>query len=223
MSNPSQDVRQPKVGKPSKLTPQLRDQLCEALRIGTTVENACDYVGIAPSTYYNWMAVGRACASGIDHALKPEFIEDQTSFLEFLEAVTRALAAAQFSAVAALRNGMVAATTEEETVETFSEVRLRQSASGEQIPYTYTRTKRTSKTIHHPADWRAAESYLKRRHPREWSDRVTLDDDRSLAIRDIRAGTLAFEALLEVGGYEFAAGLYQEAGVPVPAEAGTDE
>lgn len=56
------------IGRPTKYTPELQEALCDALRQGMTVEEACKSVGIQPSSYYGWTH----------------------HYPEFLEAVTRA-------------------------------------------------------------------------------------------------------------------------------------
>lgn len=44
------------MGRPSKLTPELTNQLAAIFREGqTSIESACASVGVAPSTYYKWM------------------------------------------------------------------------------------------------------------------------------------------------------------------------
>jgi hypothetical protein len=63
------------MGRPTKLTPAVLTTLVFALSEGATIEHACDYAAIAPSTFYEWMKRGE----GGD----PEF-------LEFLETITRA-------------------------------------------------------------------------------------------------------------------------------------
>lgn len=55
-------------GRPTKYTPELQEALCDALRQGKTVAEACHIVGITEETYYAWSA----------------------SKVEFSEAVTRA-------------------------------------------------------------------------------------------------------------------------------------
>jgi hypothetical protein len=68
------------MARPTKLTPELQADLVRALASGAYIEAACEYVGIAPATYYGWIA--RANAEDAE----PEF-------LEFLEAVKKARAA----------------------------------------------------------------------------------------------------------------------------------
>jgi phage terminase small subunit len=55
------------------------------------------------------------------------------------------------------------------------------------------------------------------KHLAMWTERVRVDDWRSQAIADIRAGIIPFEALAEAFDNDLAAALFREAGVPVSA------
>jgi hypothetical protein len=63
------------MARPTKLTLDVQTTLVFALSEGATIEHACDYAGINPDTYYEWMKRGEAGA--------PEYSE-------FSESVTRA-------------------------------------------------------------------------------------------------------------------------------------
>lgn len=45
------------VGRPEKLTDEVKRRLLEAIRAGTPVEVAAEYAGIARSTFYRWLAL----------------------------------------------------------------------------------------------------------------------------------------------------------------------
>jgi hypothetical protein len=66
-------------GAPSKLTPERRVSICDAIRAGVRPEIAAVYNGVAARSYYRWMALGRAAGA-------------EPSYLEFVEAVELALA-----------------------------------------------------------------------------------------------------------------------------------
>ncbi len=97
-----------KVGRKTKLVPQVTDKLFEALELGATRRAACAYAGISESTLYEW-------------------IDD---FPEFLESCTRAEDSAEMG---------------------FTRVIQQCAMNG---------------------DWKAAESWLKRRRRGDWSDGV---------------------------------------------------
>lgn len=63
-------------GRPSKLTDELQEKLCDRLRQGNYYEAACGAVGIEYQTFRNWMQRGEQAKSG--------------KYFEFFEAVTRA-------------------------------------------------------------------------------------------------------------------------------------
>ncbi len=45
-------------GRPTKLTPEVQDRICQLIRAGNTVEIASEASGITPKTYYAWMQRG---------------------------------------------------------------------------------------------------------------------------------------------------------------------
>src|SRR5262245_28587191 len=65
-----------RTGRPTKLTPEVQDQLCKALRTGCSLRDAALLAGIYPSTLQRWLARGRA--------------EQQGGYCDLREAVTRA-------------------------------------------------------------------------------------------------------------------------------------
>jgi hypothetical protein len=66
-------------GAPSKLTPDRRVAICDAIRAGVRPEIAAVYNGVGARSYYRWMALGRAA-------------DAEPSYVEFAEAVELALA-----------------------------------------------------------------------------------------------------------------------------------
>lgn len=79
------------VGRPSKLTPERQRRLLEAIRGGNYYETACAYAGIDYQTLRNWMKRGEEEGEGV--------------YFEFFEAVKKAEADAEVSAVQAIRSG----------------------------------------------------------------------------------------------------------------------
>ncbi len=64
------------MGRPSKLTPEVQEKICQAIREGNYYEAACAYAGIGYSTFRMWMVKGEKAKSG--------------KYREFVEAVKRA-------------------------------------------------------------------------------------------------------------------------------------
>lgn len=78
-------------GRPTKLTPELQRDFVRMLQLGNWIETACDFVGIHPDTYYDWMR--RAEAGGARNRI----------YVEFSEAVRKARAGAEAESVARIR------------------------------------------------------------------------------------------------------------------------
>jgi hypothetical protein len=68
-------------GRPSKLTPGLQQQVCDALRRGAYVETAAAMAGVSKVTLYGWLKLGAR--------------EDEGPHVEFLNAVEKAQAEAE--------------------------------------------------------------------------------------------------------------------------------
>ncbi len=80
-----------KGGRPTKLTPEVQEQVCTAIRAGNTFEAAAAYGGISPASFYSYMDKGRQSY---------EKGKRRTKFTEFLEEVTRAKSTAEVALVA---------------------------------------------------------------------------------------------------------------------------
>jgi hypothetical protein len=79
-------------GRKTKLTPELQQALCDALRGGCYVETACTLVGVDESTYYRWLEKGE---------------KGQQPYREFRDAVKKAEAKVEELAVGTiLRQGL---------------------------------------------------------------------------------------------------------------------
>jgi hypothetical protein len=63
------------MARPTKLTHDVQQTLAFALGEGATVEHACEFAGIAPRTFYNWMERG-------EHG--------EEEFVQFVQIATRA-------------------------------------------------------------------------------------------------------------------------------------
>jgi hypothetical protein len=73
-------------GRPCKLTPELQQCLCDAIRAGSYYRPACGVAGVDYATFRRWMLRGRNARSG--------------QFREFCEAVRKAEADAEVRMVA---------------------------------------------------------------------------------------------------------------------------
>lgn len=73
-----------------KLTPEVRQQVVDALRAGAPPEVASAYAGIVRATYYNWLERGRAAISAANGDLPQVLGENE--YAQFVVAVDNALA-----------------------------------------------------------------------------------------------------------------------------------
>jgi len=64
------------MARPSKLTPEVQEKICEAIRLGAVYEHACNYAGIRYTTFRNWILRGEQSKSG--------------KYFEFLNAIKKA-------------------------------------------------------------------------------------------------------------------------------------
>ena len=98
------------MARPTKLTPEVQENICNWLKLGYYQEDAAIMAGISASTYYEWIKKGEservALESGEDMLALPEHplpassekaqeIELVYPFLEFSEAVKKARAEAE--------------------------------------------------------------------------------------------------------------------------------
>lgn len=82
------------MGRPSKLTKNVREHLVEAVEAGNYVETAVRACGIGTSTYYRWMETGEADAAH----------DKSTIYRELWEAVKKAEAEAEAKALKQIRS-----------------------------------------------------------------------------------------------------------------------
>lgn len=80
------------MARPTKLTAGVRDRIVQAIRTGNYAEPSARAAGVAPSTYYRWLARGEREQAGI--------------YRDFHDAVRLAEAEAEVHAVAILRRAM---------------------------------------------------------------------------------------------------------------------
>ena len=73
------------MGRPSKLSPEIQERICSALRGGNYESAAAAAGGVGSSTFHRWMERGRTAGSG--------------QYRDFWVAVTRARDAAELSLV----------------------------------------------------------------------------------------------------------------------------
>jgi transposase-like protein len=89
-------------GRPSKFTPETRQKLIQAIRIGNHYDTACKYAGITYQSFRNWMIKGEQA----QHADPSALTDGDLDYLAFYEAVQEAEANAEMVAVMRWREQM---------------------------------------------------------------------------------------------------------------------
>lgn len=93
-----------------KLTQEMQDQICASLRVGNFCEQAAVAAGLSESSFWRYMETGsdvaKAQAACEDLGKPFEPTETEQQLLAFWEAVTRARAEAEVTAVAYVRKAM---------------------------------------------------------------------------------------------------------------------
>ncbi len=116
------------MARPTKLTPEVHNEIVNAIAIGATYKNAVGAAGIDYQTFLNWLEIGRKVQDGELSKTKKRKI-----YFEFFVSVEKAKHKAF-------------------------------------LGYTKTIAKAANS-----GDWRAAESFLKRRDPENWGDKSKTD------------------------------------------------
>ncbi len=180
------------MGRPTKLNPDLQEQIVTRLTAGATIKATCDSVGLGVSTFELWCAIGSAVIAGEKHDRMPRKVKAREPYVRFAEETTRARSDGLIHAAISFRAGMNPSKTITEHTETVTETRLRTIKSDdgytEQVPYQH--VKETNKDIitNHPGDWRAAMEYLARRDPDEWArQKIKIDVEFKLIVEVVAA------------------------------------
>jgi transposase len=82
-------------GRPIKLTPEIEQEITKAIRAGNYIETAAAYVGINKTTLYDWMKRGARERERLEKNPKAKIKKSEAPFVEFSNAVKKALAAAE--------------------------------------------------------------------------------------------------------------------------------
>lgn len=135
-------------GRKTKYTPKTVERILQLLRDGNTDTDTCALSGVAQPTFYMW--------------LKQK--------VEFSEAVARARSEARELAVKAWKSAFEPQDVATIAENSITETRLKRDGT----PYDYKKTTRSKQIVKQPADWRAAESYLKRRDPDNWAEQLII-------------------------------------------------
>lgn len=89
-----------KGGRPTKLTPELQDEICKVIRSGNYIETAAAFAGINKTTLYDWMKRGAREKERIEKNPRAKIRKTEEPFVEFSNAIEKALAHAEIRDVA---------------------------------------------------------------------------------------------------------------------------
>jgi len=141
-----------KVGKPTKLTPEMQDEIVNLLKMGALIIDVCGYVGIHERTYHQWVEIGNAYLEGDEHSRMPRMIVDRERYAQFAQATTRARKEATIGCVNTLRHASMTVTKRVHNPET-GQMEIVVVKEGDP----------------HAAQW-----YLERSNPAKWGKRTYL-------------------------------------------------
>lgn len=84
------------MARPTKLTPELQEKICQAIRAGNYIETAAAYAGISKVTLHEWMRRGRRETERVEKAEgRAKVRKKEAPFVGFLNSVEKALAEAE--------------------------------------------------------------------------------------------------------------------------------
>ena len=158
-----------KGGRPSKLTREVTENICKAIRAGNFFGTACQYAGIDESTGYAWMQA----AKGEHPRLK-----QSKQFVEFSEAVKKAEADAEAAAI--LRIGKAARGGELATRTTKTVTKVVTKRNGD-VEETTTTTVEEGKTL---PQWQADAWFLERKFSDRWGRKDPIKVQAELTGKD---------------------------------------
>ena len=70
------------VGRPSKLTDELQDEIVSYLKTGNYVETVCALVGISKSTFYSWLNKGKNSTRSNEYSRFADAVEHAQAWAE---------------------------------------------------------------------------------------------------------------------------------------------
>lgn len=199
------------MARPRKLNDKRQTALIKLIKTGVSIADACAHVGIAQSTYYDWMARGEAGDEG---------------FTEFSEAISRARVDAKITAIGTIRTAMSPFTQKSTKTQTYTEIREVKDKSGnlildedgKPVTYEYKEVTVTKTVTVMQGDLKAALEYLRRRYPDEWGDRLRVDTWQSELLKLVEDGVLTHEQVRADIGDELYQQFFGNVGTPILRE-----
>ena len=88
------------MGRPTKLTPKIQEEILQVIRSGNYIETACAYTGINKSTFYLWLKRGAREKDRVANNPRAKIRKNEKKYVDFSNAVEKALAHAEIRDVA---------------------------------------------------------------------------------------------------------------------------
>lgn len=92
------------LARPTKLTKKIQEDICRAVRAGNYIETAAAHVGINKTTLYDWMKRGAREKERIAKNPRARVKKSEEPYVEFSNAIEKALADAEVRDVAIIAN-----------------------------------------------------------------------------------------------------------------------
>lgn len=89
-----------KGGRPTKLTPEIQEEICKVIRSGNYIETAAAYAGVHKSSIYEWMKRGAREKDRLRKNPKARMKKSEAIYVDFSDAIEKALAHAEIRDVA---------------------------------------------------------------------------------------------------------------------------
>ena len=88
------------LGRPTKLTPELTDEIVKLVGLGNYIETAAAFSGLSKQTIYNWLRRGRREIDRVGAGSRSRKIRKKEALcVEFVDAITRARAEFEVTAL----------------------------------------------------------------------------------------------------------------------------
>lgn len=171
-------AKQRPIGRPGMLTPEVQQQVCEALEQGVPINAAALAAGISGPTLHRWLA--RA-----DTPIPPDGDDDPDAiYRAFREAATRARASGQVRLVGVLTRATEGGWIKRQVKRTLPDGTVEED------------------TTYADPDWKAAAFALERSYGREWGRRQQLDLTAGDSLEPTLAAAAGAGPGLDSGGVE---------------------
>ncbi len=82
-------------GRPTKLTPELKDKIVSYIRVGNYIETAVQACGIAKRTFYHWLDRANKEIQRLEDNPKARLRQSEEIYVDFLNAIEKAQAEAE--------------------------------------------------------------------------------------------------------------------------------